>query len=264
MQRDKIMATLNEALNNAVQSTLIDPGDFVLEPREPVDGAVHNGPQLPSLFLYLINIFSKAVIAQFISEGGANPKQAEPIGVVVAKVFSTPEFCWRGRSLVDILVAKYRVVCPVLFGFRGSEKMEQGRLRLGWRRDGGGGWISEQQHGDRMTGLGAGFAAIYLRNFSRAKHANPCPPRDYWAAMARIVNTPPDQMSDTQCLVLKAMIQHHEAQFLGFFGSAALAALRVALVDFPARAPAKTPAVSALQVHATLLAKDTGLRLGAL
>ena len=244
-----------------MQSQSMDPSNFVLDPRNPVEGAAHNDATLPSIFLYLINIFAKAVIAQFINEAGARPETADPVGVCVAATLSEPEFLWRGTSLIDILLAKFRIVCPVLFGYRGSEKTEQGRQRLGWWKDSGR-WVPEQQHMDRMTGLGAGFASISLRNFAMSKKTNPFPPRVYWTALARIVNTPAAEISDTQCVVLKAMVEGYEQKFIEFYGTAAIAALRTALVEFPARAPQKSAAVNSLEVLAQMLKRDTGLVLG--
>jgi len=207
-----------------------------------------------------MNQLSKAVISQFINESGADAKTADSIGQVVARVFSEDDLHWRGKSLIDILIAKYRVVCPVLFGFRGNDKMEQGRLRVGWWKDDGQ-WISEQAHSDRMTGLGAGFAAMTLRDFSKAKKKNPWPPSAYWTALAKLVNTPPELISKTQCFVMKAMIADYEASFIKFYGNAGVAALRCALIDFPARVPEKSSASEALRVQAKTLQRDFGLTL---
>ncbi|KAK0720512.1 GLE1-like protein-domain-containing protein [Lasiosphaeris hirsuta] len=260
IQQASIINLLREALGNQVGSAPMDPSLFILGPRNPVQGALHNEPQLPSLFFYLLNIFSKATVSQFINEAGAKPETADPVGVCIAFVFSDPEFLWRGASLIDILMAKFRIVCPVLFGYRGNEKTEQGRARLGWWKDNGH-WVGDQQHMDRMTGLGAGFAAVSLRKFANSKKDNPYPPRYYWAAMARIVNTPPAEMSNTQCVVLRSMIQNFEHKFIEFYGTAAIVALRMCLVEFPARAPQKTPAVGSLEVLGQVLKRDAGLHL---
>lgn len=254
------MTILREGLANSMQSQLVDPSGLVAEPRNPAPGAAHNDAQLPSIFLYLLNIFAKTAISQFISEAGPRPETADPIGVCVAATFSEPDFGWRGASLIDILLAKFRIVCPVLFGFRGSEKTEQGRARLGWWKDNGR-WIPEQQHMDRMTGLGAGFAAVALRKFAKSNKENPYPPRHYWTAMAKIINTPPAEMSNTQCVVLKSMIQNYEQKFIEYYGNAALAALKLCLVEFPARAIEKSAAVNSLEVLAQLLKRDSGLVL---
>ncbi|RBQ78911.1 hypothetical protein VDGD_01351 [Verticillium dahliae] len=255
-----IVATLKESLDGSVPSYLVDGSIFVADSRDPVEGAVHNGPQLPAVFIYLLSHLSKAMIHQFASEVGANPKSAEPIGIVAAHLFSNPDFHWRGKSMIDILIAKFRVACPVLFGARGNDRTEAGRLAVGWRREDGR-WISEQAHSDRMTGLGAGFASISLRDFSKASKKNPYPPSHYWTAMAKIVNSPPALISNTQYTVLKAMIDGHETRFLQFYGNAAIEALRTALVEFPKKAPATSHTAQALQVLGQVLQRDSGLAL---
>lgn len=260
LQQHKIIIILKEALSNQMGSQPVDSSAFVVTPREPVQGATHNDPALPSLFFYLLNILAKAAISQYINEGGPRPETADPVGVVVAATFSEPDFLWRGQSLIDVIIAKFRVVCPVLFGYRGNEKMEGGRQSLGWKKEGGH-WIHEQAHMDRMTGLGAGFASISLRNFGKSKKTNPYPPRQYWTALAKIVNTPAGEISNTQCVVLKSMIANYEAKFFDAYGTAAVAALRTALIEFPARATEKTAAVTSLRVQAQLIQKEYGLAL---
>ncbi|KAG8158905.1 hypothetical protein KVR01_011348 [Diaporthe batatas] len=258
----KVTVVLKEALANEAGSQMVDPSLVVFTPRQPVEGAMHNA-ELPSLFLFVLNHLAKAIINQFINEAASNTKTADPVGVCAAAVFSDPTFQWRGQTLIDVLIAKFHVVCPVLFGARGSEKSEQGRDLVGWKRRGTA-WVPEAEHLDRMTGLAAGYAAIALRDFSKAKKQNPYPMPHYWESMAKIVNTPPQQMSATQCVVLRAMIDHHEARFLQFYGSAAIAALRLALVDFPAaaaKAGLKDNAVQSLAVHAEILKTRVGLNL---
>ncbi|KZL68068.1 GLE1-like protein [Colletotrichum tofieldiae] len=255
-----INGALRESLDGRVPSPLIDANIYVQQNREPVEGAVNNGPQLPALFVYLLNILAKAIIQQFSNEGGANPKSAEPVGIVTAQIFSNKDYQWRGGSMIDILIAKFRVACPVLFGSRGSDRTENGRKAIGWKKENGN-WIPEQAHNDRMTGLGAGFAAIALRDFSKASKANPYPPTNYWRAMAQIVNSPPQLVSNTQYIVLKSMIDGHEQRFINFYGNAAIAALRMALVEFPKRAPPGATAAQALQVLADVLRRDSGLEV---
>lgn len=255
------MALLRQSLDGTLPSPAVDVSPFVAEPRQPSQGDVpNNGATMPSLFLYLINICAKGIISQFINECGANPKAADPIGVFAAQIFSHLDFSWRGQSLIDILLAKFRVVCPVLFGSRGNDKTERGRLALGWKKDGPS-WIPEQNHSDRMAGLGAGFASISLRDFSKAKKTNPYPPTHYWKAFATLVNCPAGQTSNTQYIVLRAMIDGHEQRFLNFYGNAAVAALRLALVDFPQKAPEHSSAAGSLRALGEILKSDGGLVL---
>ncbi|RBR08695.1 uncharacterized protein FIESC28_10149 [Fusarium coffeatum] len=257
---NKITGALKEALEGRIPSPPIDVSAFVVDKREPVEGSMNNDATLPSLFIYLINICAKGIVNQFINEGGANPKAADPVGVFAAHIFSNKEFQWRGQSLVDILMAKYRIVCPVLFGHRGNDRTERGRIAIGWKKDGPS-WITEQSHNDRMTGLGAGFASLSLRDFSKSSKKNPYPPTNYWKALAYIVNTPPNETSNTQYVVLRSMIQGHEQRFLGFYGNAALAALRLALVEFPKKAPQNATAAGSLAALADVLKTESGLVL---
>ncbi len=132
---------------------------------------------------------------------------------------------------------------------------------MGWKKEMGGTWVPEQVHSTRMAGIGAGYAAIALRDFSKSRMQNPYPPWHYWQAMASIVSTPPDQISSTQLMVLKSLIENYEQRFMNFYGNAAVAALQVALVDFPNRATETTAAVSSLKVLADKLKKDKGIQL---
>ena len=217
--------------------------------------------QAPGLLLYLLNIFAKSIIAQFIDEASVSPKSADPVGVVAVSIFADQAFQWQRRPLIDILMAKYHYVCPVLWGVHGSEKTESGRKRLGWGRiESGGPWVSEQRHGERMTGLGAGYAALTLRDFSKSKLRNPLPALNYWRSLAFIINTAPDEAVETHFLILKAMVEHYVPKFIGLYGGAAIAALQKALVEFPARAP-KSVAASAVAVLPEVLKRDHNLTL---
>lgn len=254
----KVTGVLKDGLANQVNSSLVEPSNFVFDDRQPVEGAANNA-QLPSLFFFLVNHLAKSVIKQFINECAANTKKADPIGVLVASIFADPQFHWRGKPLIDVLICKFHVVCPVLFGASGLEKSDQERLKIGWPRT-----MSENDHYDRQIGLAAGYAAISLRDFSKSKKDNPYPMHHYWEAFARIVNTGFTNLSNTQCLVLKAMIENYEQRFLLFYGDAAIAALRLALVDLPGNAKSAGIAFSgidSLAVHAKTLKSKYGLVL---
>jgi nucleoporin GLE1 len=253
---------LRESLT--IRSELVDPSPFVVSIPDPNPGAKNNVDRLPSLFIWLLNMFSKNIVTQLATEANGDTRSAEPLGLTVAKIFSTPDFYWRGNSLIDILIAKITKECPVLFGGRGDAKMQGGRAMLGWRKVQGE-YVLEQEHLERMTGIGAGYAAISLRNFSRSQSTSPWPPYHYWQSMATIVSTPPEHITATHCTVLKAMIENFEVKFMQFYGDAARAALRVALLDFPGRAiDQHDAAVRSLTVLADKLEQDYGLALGKL
>ena len=230
-----------------------------------------SGPsQGPGVLLYLLNIFSKQVIAQLIGESSVDPAMADPVGVLTATIFSNPKFLFNGQSLVDIFWAKYHRVCPIIFGISGSEKTAAGRARLGWATEKGDPPepISSDEHYIRMAGLGAGFAAVTLRDFSKSKNQNPVPNQMYWEAVARLINTPPAEQQISHWVVLKALL--HETfipRFIVFFGSAAVAALRTAMVAFPKSAlvtadhAAMRPYVSGVANMPAILQREMHLTL---
>ncbi|KAI9650376.1 hypothetical protein NHQ30_000389 [Ciborinia camelliae] len=258
---DKIVKLLTQALRQ-VQSPGIDPSNYMISKPNPVEGAQNNGDQLPSLFIYLLNFFSKAIVSQFINEAGVRPETADPVGVIAVSIFARTEFLWRGAPLIDILMAKMRVSIPTVFGLRGNEKTEEGRARIGWQRLEDGSWVDEQIHNTRMIGLAAGYAALSLRDFSKVKVKNPWPPTYYWRSMASIVSTPSEEASSTQYTVLRSMIEGWEQRFIDLYGIHAIAALRVALIDFPSRAPPTAKVASdSLRVMVDKLDRDKGLKL---
>lgn len=204
-------------------------------------------PTGPAVLVYLLNIFAKAIIAQFVDEASVNPKAADSVGIVASHIFALPDFQWNGWTLIDILLAKFHVVAPAIFGIYGPENSAEGKLRLGWWREGGrhdGAFVPAQRHFERMTGLGAGFAALALRNYEKAKVQNPFPDRHYWEALAGIGNLSPAQLTLTHLVLLKGLIEHFEGKFIGLYGGAAVAALRHLLVDLPRKCPPSAPSKS--------------------
>ena len=231
--------------------------------NEQPPGATTQGP---ACLLFLLNHFAKAIIKQFISESAVDPKSADPIGVLAVTVFARPQYLFNGQSLIDLLWAKYHKVCPVLFGISGSERTREGRLKVGWHVESSS-FVRDQEHYDRTSGLGAGFAAITLRDFSKSKNANPAPNRIYWESLARILNTPAQEVQPTHFVVLKAMINNSVSRIIGLFGGAGVAVLRQALIAFPnEKGPQdengrKLPAVTAVQAMPLILQRDLHLTL---
>lgn len=202
-------------------------------------------------------------MAQLISEAGIETAKADPIGTIASHIFALGDFQWNGYTLIDILIAKYHVACPVLFGIYGPENTNVGKARLGWAREGGsrGPFVGLQQHSQRMAGLGAGFAGISLRNYEKAKHKNPYPATKYWTAFSDIVNVPVDQRTETHAMVLKAMIEGYEERFLLFYGNAAMCALRMAIREFPRRVEAPGMSMRALGLLGDVVLKERKIRI---
>ena len=245
-----------------VSELSIDVTQYLVENRQPPDA----NKQGPACLVFLLNHFAKNIINQFLRESAVDAKTADAIGVLAVTIFARPQYLFNGQSLIDVLWAKYHKTAPILFGINGNEATKEGRARLGWKLDQGA-FVSEQEHYDRTSGLGAGFAAITLRDFSKSKNSNPAPNRIYWICLARILNTPANETQPTHFVVLKAMIDNYVPRILSLFGGAGLAVLRQALMYVP-NEKAKTsvngkaaPAVTALQAMAMILQRDLDLTL---
>lgn len=256
---ENVRKTFSKAFT--LSSPPVDIREFLAKPPPVADP--NNTFQVPGLVIYIATIFAKAIIAQFTGEAAVNTKSAEPAGVLAVQIFSTEEFSFQGASLIDILLAKFHASCPVLWGAYGPESTAPGKKRVGWRVENGA-FVSEQRHSERMTGLGAGFAAISLRNFSKTKLKNPFPPREYWEAMANIVNVPPEEVQLTHLMVLRSMVENAVERLILFFNGVAVAALRHALVDFPRALPAAlraSPACKALEILVEQFRSEKNLSL---
>ncbi|KAL9596705.1 MAG: hypothetical protein Q9219_005616 [cf. Caloplaca sp. 3 TL-2023] len=247
----RILGILKEAIKDFPQPT-VSLSAFTARPIEAI--------QVSSCFIYMLNQFAKAVVAQFINEAAVFSKVADPVGTMAMSIFAKDEFRINGMSLVDILVAKYHVVCPPLFGIYGPENTDEGRTRLGWwREEPGGPWISEQSHQDRMNGLGLGYAALSLRNFENSRMSNPYPPYHFWRALSAVLNVPAGQITETHSILLRALLLKSESRFLDFFGDAAKKLLYTAVVEYPKRAEKGSVAAEVLLTLGETLKKDKKL-----
>ena len=245
----------------------VDVSPYLISVQHPAPG---QPILLSGVFLYLLNIFSKAVISQFIYETSGGVNAADPVGVVAVSMFASPTFKVNSTiPLIDILLAKYHVVCPMLFGLNRStpQTTAQGRLRQGWWREGNT-FIPEQRHLERMVGLATGWAALSLRDFSKSKNENPLPNFYYWRAIAGLVNTASADVGSTHTTIIKALTDGFVQKFIGCYGVPAKAVLRVALVDFPERVKrerngdkAAVQVVGGLEVLREVLQRDLKLNL---
>jgi nucleoporin GLE1 len=207
---------------------MCDPSSLFVTVPPPKEGAKYNG-KMPSLFLYALNILVKIIVSQAISEVPANRGIAAPLSLLSHWVFSDPTLHWRGTSFIDILIAKFYVNCPALFGARGNENTAEGRAKLGWKAG-----VGEEVHMSQMTGMASTYAALATRTYTeKSQRENPIPPYHYWEAIAIILNTPAKDLSKTHLYILQALIQGYQAKFVEFYGDMAKMALISALYQLP-------------------------------
>lgn len=191
--------------------------------------------QYPAFLLYIFICFEKFVLKQFEKEAaGTDGRTIQEIGLIAASLLADQRYTWKGIPLTDVLLAKLHRICPILFGIRGTMNTTSGRERLGWLL------IdkvqpNEEQYGQRMRGLGAGYAALSLRSFAAKTPAIPM--SEYWRITVSICNTPSEHLWPGHFAVLYGLIRDYHKKFLQFYGAQARAVLRRATIDLPKRAP---------------------------
>ncbi|EAU38979.1 conserved hypothetical protein [Aspergillus terreus NIH2624] len=255
-QIQEIRNTLEKAAS--IAEPTVNICDYLAFP--PPEIANSGDTQVPAMLIYGLNIFSKSLISALLTEASLNQGHAEPVGIVAAQIFSMDAFIYKGCPMVDILWAKYRVVCPALWGFYGNEKTEGGRRALAWWRESPDGpYISEQGHADRMTALGAGFASITLRNFGKTPRKNPFPNHLFWFAMHKILSIPVDEIQETHVILLSAMLKSSAERIFGFFGHIGLGLMRRAIVDLPNALPRQSMGVNQLKLLKDLYKREKNI-----
>ncbi|PNS19873.1 Tetratricopeptide repeat protein 1 [Sphaceloma murrayae] len=262
----KPMATIQGVLQESLKFTnpSVDVSSYLISVPNPAPGTP---VPMPGVLVYLLNIFAKSVVTQFISETSGGAKTADPVGVVAVSIFANPAFkISQSIPLIDLLLAKYHVVCPPLFCISGPQNTANGRNRIGWWKDGGN-YIGEQRHLERMAGLSTGWSALTLRDFSKSKNENPLPNWYYWRAIASVTNTKISDVGSTHVTILKGLIDGFIGRFIGFYGNMAKAVLREALVVLPEKLKRErqdsgaVQAAGNLEVLREVLQRDSKLTL---
>jgi nucleoporin GLE1 len=211
---------------------MIDIRPYIVSHQIP-QLANENDAAYPAFLLYVWICFEKFLIKQFEKEAAnTDGRIIQEIGLIAASLFGDQKYMWNGLPLTDIVLAKLHKACPPLFGIRGTMDTKEGRLRLGWGES-----STPESYSQRMRGIGAGYASMSLRSFASKTPA--IATSEYWRAIVSICNTPPDQLWPGHFAILSGLIRDYYKKFIQFYGVPARAVLRRAIVDLPARAPAR-------------------------
>ncbi|KAJ6013448.1 hypothetical protein N7540_008039 [Penicillium herquei] len=251
-QTHQIRVDLEQAIK--LNGPLVDVRQFIAFPPDEI---AHSEQMAPVLLVYGLHMLAKSLISALVNEAAIKPQHAEPVGVLAAQIWSMDSFLYKGIALSDILWAKYRVVCPVLWGFTGSEETDAGRSAIGWwRTETGGPFVSDQEHLDRMTALGAGYAALTLRNFGKTKRRNPFPNSLFWHSMQKILAIPAEELHDTHITVLQAMLRYSGERIVTMWGVYGVGLVRRAVVDLPQSMTKKSMPIYQLELIQELYKRD--------
>lgn len=237
-QRDASIAAIKRMRESSFDIALNTPGPmidirpFIISHEIPTS-ANEAETQYPAFLLYMWIVFEKCLLKQFDKEA-ANEDGGiiEKLGLIAASLLADQKYMLKGIPMTDIVLAKLHRICPILFGIRGSMATPQGRARLGWLDKHG---LTANSYGQRMLGMGWGFAALSLRQFSGRSPAIAM--AEYWRAVVSICNTPSNDLHAGHFMVLKGLLRDFVKKFIAYYGAQAMGVLRRATKELPARAP---------------------------
>jgi len=196
--------------------------------------------QYPAFLLFIWIYFEKFLITQWFNEAAnEDGRIIAELGLIAASLYADPRYMWKGIvPLTDTFTAKLHRVCPMLFGIRGNADTNRAGLGLDKFHAG---QDENNRYAQLLTGVGAGYAALSLRNFNKVPAV---PMSDYWRAIVTICNTPSEALYPGHFFVLKGLLQDFVRKFLTFYGVHAKAVIKRAVFDLPNRAPKGRPGIT--------------------
>ena len=245
---DRVMDKISASVNSPFPRVRLS--QFLLGPSNETE-------EVSSYYIYLLNIFTKAIFSQFLVDATSDTRKADAIGLFASQLLATAQVQWRNQiSFWPFLLAKFARRCPVLFGVYGDEATTEGRTLLGWGKADGV-FVNGQRHAERMTGMAAGWASITLRDYNKSRLENPVPSWYFWQSAALIMNVPKNEVTNTHYIVLKALIEHNEARIIKLFGNYGKMILKQAVIAYPDNAyTGSTVSAQALRLLGDVWEKD--------
>lgn len=153
----------------------------------------------PLAYKWILNFISKAIVSQAESEARVKPESALPLGKLAINLLA------KYPELKELLLARFIKKCPFIIGYSCNIDTEEGRSRMGWKRQSNNKWEEDTSYDERMGGMVTLFAVItrlplppeYIQT-----QQHPFPISWSWRMLARIANTPKQLLTNTHFVAL--------------------------------------------------------------
>lgn len=140
-------------------------------------------------FKWILNFVAKAIIHQAEIEVAIHGKAALPLGSLALQLLLVfPELHY-------YLMARFVKKCPLVIGYTCAIDTEEGRKRMGWRKDGEK-WESEERYNERLGGICTLYSVMSRLSIDEsfsgysANCRHPLPISKSWIMTSRLLNTP--------------------------------------------------------------------------
>lgn len=177
-------------------------------------------------FKWILNFLAKAVVAQAETEVTVKPTAALPLARLADRLLDEfPEFEY-------FLSARFVKKCPFIIGYTCSIDSEEGRRRMGWKRNQSK-WEDEVKYDERVAGICTVWAVM-----TRIKPTNQQKHTLYsinasWAFLARMLNTKAELLSNTHFVIAGNWWEACSQPFFELFGRQAIKLLRLLVEGAP-------------------------------
>ncbi|KAK9469103.1 GLE1-like protein-domain-containing protein [Lipomyces arxii] len=164
-------------------------------------------------YRWLLNAVAKAIVSQAETETSVSIMSAYPLGTVGLFLMS------RHPLLLDLLIARIVKKCPYVIGFNCSIDTEEGRIKMGYKRDTDNKWEDDGQYGERMSGIAAVWSVMTSVGFPIGRGAiHPYPLYHSWTFISRTLNIAPANLTNVHFAVIASWWEIVSQRFLDAYG----------------------------------------------
>lgn len=218
-------------------------GKLITIYREILD-AIQGCRNVPLVFSWVLNYYSKALIDQAEAEVSASINRALPLAILTASLLGhLPE-------LYDYLVARFVKKCPMIIGFSCGIDTVEGITRMGYRRSSDGTFETQEKVADRVSGIVALWSALTIAQPLDQGCVSPISAADGWKMLARLANTPKDLLINLHFTVASTWWDVGSEQLRNQYGKQGIKLLQLLSRPWPASvSDKKYPAALKLMIQ---------------
>ncbi|KAI5953643.1 hypothetical protein KGF54_003015 [Candida jiufengensis] len=163
------------------------------------------------VYEWILNFIAKAIIDQAETEVIVRPVAARPLALLSYFLLQNfPEFEY-------FLTARFIKKCPYIIGYTSNTDSEEGRLRMGYKRNEDGKWEDDVKYDERISGICLVWAVMTHErsvNESIGIYSQP----SSWQFIARILNTNLSLIRNTHFELIANWWEGTGRELLGIYG----------------------------------------------
>lgn len=169
-------------------------------------------------YLWVLNFISKAIVSQAETEVRVKPESSLPLGKLCIILMIKYD------ELKELLLARFVKKCPYVIGYSCSIDTEEGRLRMGWKRNDGTKWEEDTTYDERMSGMVTLYSVITrlpipVEYSSNNQTPHPIPISESWKLLARFCNVDKELLTNTHFIIIGAWWDATAKEFLEKYNS---------------------------------------------